>query len=248
MSDPWYVAGFGDHYLELYAHRDQGEARAALELLEDNGISLQGKRVLDLCCGGGRHLELLAGRDARAVGLDLSPRLLAAARQVNKPEAEFQLLRGDMRYLPLRTGSLEGVLSMFTSFGYFQEDRENRQVLGEVARVLEPGGFFLFDYLNSQRVAVSLVPESTREGERWRALERRWIEGGRVHKSVRILHRETEELISEYEESVRLYPPEMIRGMLSDLNLTEQACWGSYRGEPFVSGSSRLLLLLRRSN
>ena len=59
MSKPWYIEGFGAHYLELYAHRNEREAAEALALLDEAGLELAGRRILDLGCGGGRHLAIL---------------------------------------------------------------------------------------------------------------------------------------------------------------------------------------------
>jgi len=56
---------------------------------------------------------------------------------------------GDMRCLPFAAASFDWVLNFFTSFGYFEKERENFQVLEEIVRVLVPGGRFLIDIMNS---------------------------------------------------------------------------------------------------
>ena len=89
--------------------------------------------VLDLACGTGRHTEALRGRGFRALGVDLSLTLLA--RRPGLPR-----VGGDMRRLPFAGGSFDWVLNFFTSFGYFESERENFRVLQEVVRVLAPGG------------------------------------------------------------------------------------------------------------
>ena len=52
-----------------------------------------------------------------------------------------------MRRLPFRDGAFEAVANLFTSFGYFFDEAQNRRVLGEIARVLRPGGAFLLDLM-----------------------------------------------------------------------------------------------------
>src|ERR1700692_4934305 len=56
---------------------------------------------------------------------------------------------GDMRCLPFAAASFDWVLNFFTSFGYFEKERENFQVLEEIVRVLVPDGRFLIDIMNS---------------------------------------------------------------------------------------------------
>ena len=55
----WYRRAFGKTYLEIYSHRDMAEARALIQLLGREGL-LPDTPVLDLGCGGGRHLTALA--------------------------------------------------------------------------------------------------------------------------------------------------------------------------------------------
>ncbi len=77
-----------------------------------------------------------------------SAREQAAIRRLS---AEY--VHGDMRSLPWPDGSFDGVVSWFTSFGYFG-DSENRNVLRETHRVLRPGGRLLLETPN----LVALLP------------------------------------------------------------------------------------------
>jgi len=247
LPGPWYIDGFGRLYLELYAHRDEEEAGQAVALLRAAGVELSGQRLLDLGCGAGRHLAMLGRQGARPIGLDLSWPLLGEARRLLGPEAE--LIHSDMRILPLASASCDGVLSMFTSFGYFDRDEENWRVIGEVARVLRPGAFFLFDFLNRRRVEEIIEARSEKVVGRWRVTEERRIERGRVHKRVRISERETGREELSYEESVRLFRPAEIRAEAARRGFEEERVCGGYRGEDFAEEkSSRFLILLRRAS
>src|SRR5262249_28118334 len=130
----WYAERFDATYLDAYAHRDEEEARRAVAGLFAP-LGLAGRRVLDLACGAGRYSRALAAGGATVVGLDLSAPLLAAASRTVTADVAF--VRGDMRCLPFRDATFEVVASMFTSFGYFEKAGEDRQVLAEVARVLQ---------------------------------------------------------------------------------------------------------------
>jgi SAM-dependent methyltransferase len=98
-------------------------------------------RVLDLCCGPGRHAAPLAAAGYGVVGVDLDAAALrdAAARA---PNAVF--VRGDMRGIPLATGALDAVICMWQSFGQFDDD-DNMSTFREMARVLRPGGALVLD-------------------------------------------------------------------------------------------------------
>ncbi|MEE3181110.1 MAG: class I SAM-dependent methyltransferase [Planctomycetota bacterium] len=171
-------------------------------------------RVLDLCCGHGRHLEALAKRNIRATGVDLSLPLLKEALL----RGSGALLRADMRKLPFAAGA-EGfsvLLNFFTSFGYFQEENDNLAVIEEIALVLRPGGRFLLDLMNPHN-ASSPDPSTLREEGSFEIAEERWFsqEDQRVEKRIRLLDRTTGRE-SEYMESVRVYLEDEIISILAE--------------------------------
>lgn len=157
----WYEKSFGEDYLVVYKHRDFGGARKEVErMISWLGLP-PGSKVLDLCCGMGRHSLALAEAGYEVTGVDLSEVLLREARS-QKGAEQVTWLRSDMRDLPL-TGGFDAVVNLFTSFGYFEEDEEQVKVLREIYRMLKPGGKFVIDYLNPAYVIRHLVPHSTRE-------------------------------------------------------------------------------------
>ncbi len=97
----------------------------------------------------------------RVTGVDLSAALLAEARGVRPglPGAPTYV-RADMRALPFFGPQFDGVVSLFTSFGYFDAPADDARVFAEVARVLAPGGRFLLDFLHAPVVRATLVPAS----------------------------------------------------------------------------------------
>ncbi len=97
----------------------------------------RGRVGLDVGCGNGRNAELLAERVDRAVGLDSSRGVLGEARSRVGEAAD--LLQGDAARLPVATDSVDIVLYIATL--HHLPDRETRrESLGELARVLVPGG------------------------------------------------------------------------------------------------------------
>jgi SAM-dependent methyltransferase len=155
----WYREWFGEEYLDLYAHRDRQEAERQADFVERRLGPEKPHAVLDLACGAGRHTDALRRRGYRVLGVDLSVTLLA--RRPDLPR-----VAGDMRALPFAASSFDWVLNFFTSFGYFEEERENFRVLEEVVRMLAPGGRFLIDLMNAEPVIENLQPREsfTRNG------------------------------------------------------------------------------------
>jgi SAM-dependent methyltransferase len=235
----WYREWFGQDYLDLYAHRDRGEAEAGVDAVVGWLGAPKPRAVLDLACGAGRHTEALRRRGLRALGVDLSLTLLA--RRPDLPR-----VRGDMRRLPFAAGSFDWVLNFFTSFGYFETERENFRVLEEIVRVLAPGGRFLIDFLNRDRVLAELTPHETSEEDGRRVEVARWYDPASCRINKRITVRPADAPPRTYLESVRAYSRDEVTMGLTWAGLEVTDLYGNFRGDPFQSDSERLILLGRR--
>lgn len=99
-----------------------------------------GKSVLDLCCGPGRCSVSLAKRGFSVTGVDRTNYLLEKARaRARAAHVKIEWVQEDMRDF-VRPGSFALALSMFTSFGYFDDKREDMIVLENVYASLKPEG------------------------------------------------------------------------------------------------------------
>jgi SAM-dependent methyltransferase len=237
----WYKDWFGEAYLGLYAHRDASEAEAHVAFVENHMPGERPGAVLDLASGAGRHTEALRSRGHRAVGLDLSLTLL-------KEMAGLPRVAGDMCCLPFTDGSFNWVLNFFTSFGYFENERQNFAVLQEIRRVLSPRGYFLIDLFNRKRVLENLVPRETQELGNTRVEIERWFDAAteRVNKRIRLLGEEGKK--QTFLESVRAYREEEVRIGLRWAGLDVDGVYGSFNGEVFSGDSERLIFIGHRSD
>lgn len=102
-----------------------------------NGLGL----VCDIGCGPGQIARYLHDQGAQAMGIDLSPHMVEQARLLH-PAIPFQL--GDMRALPLEDGALAGITAFYSIIHIPREDVVT--VLGEMRRVLQPGGWLLLAF------------------------------------------------------------------------------------------------------
>jgi len=105
--------------------------------------------ALEVGCGAGTYVRLLAGLGYRAVGLDYSLPSLGRALDAD-PGRKGHYLAGDAYALPGATGGVDLVVSI----GVLQALSRPEQVLSEVARVLRPGGTLLIETLNRRSLAA----------------------------------------------------------------------------------------------
>ena len=114
--------------------------------------------VLDLCCGPGRHSVVLARAGFAVTGIDRSPFLLEHARTAaQQAGVQVDWVQEDMRTFK-RENSFDLVCSLFTSFGYFEDETDNLRVLQNVCANLRSGGVFVMELLGKERLARSYQP------------------------------------------------------------------------------------------
>lgn len=101
-------------------------------------------RILDLCCGMGRHARALAARGYEVTGVERDARAVAAARaQAGGPT----YVEADVRDYRPAAGSFDAVVVMSQSFGYF-DPAGNAGLLGRWAEALCPDGRLILDLWN----------------------------------------------------------------------------------------------------
>jgi SAM-dependent methyltransferase len=237
----WYTEWFDEEYVRVYGHRDLDEARRDVAFAERVLNLWPEDRILDLCCGNGRHLAALCEKGYRRLaGIDLSMPLLRLARRAMEGRCHQRLVaQADMRCLPF-CETFDAVLNLFTSFGYFDTDGENLRVLNSMASVLRPGGRYILDYLNPEYVARNLQPLTERTlGDRV-IVERRWIDPRRkrVNKTIVI---QTPEAERHYKESVRIYTQDEMEQMLKSVGLKIGATFGDFESRPISPESPRMI-------
>jgi SAM-dependent methyltransferase len=117
--------------------------------------------LLDVACGVGRHARLLAEAGYGVLGVDRSPELILEAGR-GEHRATFQVL--DMRDLGRLSGSFDGVLSLWHSFG-FHDAATNRAILEAFRERLRAHGRVILDVYNREHASARpLIEQAHRSG------------------------------------------------------------------------------------
>lgn len=205
----------------------------------------RGQRVLDLCCGTGRHSAALARKGALVLGVDSTPEYLAAAKRLAGPRLSFRL--GDMRNLPFHA-EFDAAINLWTSFGYFADPRDDLRTLRKVRNALRPGGLFLIDLMNAAWLRRHFQPKKwQRRGDGSYLLEdSRLVEGRdpRVESEWTILRKGRAPARAML--MVRQYDWRRLSTILKQAGLRPVRRWGSLDGLTLTKDSNRLVVLSRR--
>lgn len=225
----------------LYKNRSFEEAAAFIDRLMEVNELASIKGLLDLACGRGRHAVHFHQKGYEVVGLDLSKNSIAFAKQFEKQGLRFET--GDMRHFDLNQ-KFDAVFNLFTSFGYFQDISENKQVLFNVHKHLNSGGYFVIDYFNAHKVIADLV-----------AHESKTIDGVAFEINKRITEQQIVKTIDilqagdklHFEERVQLIYPEDLISYLESSGFQVLYTFGNYELSSFNEQTSERFITIAKS-
>jgi SAM-dependent methyltransferase len=202
-------------------------------------------KILDLCCGVGRHSLELARRGFRVTGVDRTRRYLdRAIAQAEQEKLNVEFVREDMRGF-IRENSFDYVLNMFTSFGYFEDPEDDRKVMANVFRSLRSGGKFIIDTHGKETLARKFRESDWNERDGVIALhERRVSQNWSWMWNRWIMLRGNERI--ENEISHRLYAATELIALMTDCGFSRADAYGSLDGSPYDHTAQRLIVLGRK--
>ena len=206
-------------------------------------IKPNGKAVLDLCCGPGRCAVDLARRGFKVTGVDRTKFLLdKAIARAAKTRARVEWIQMDMRDF-VRPENYDLVLSMFTSFGYFDDKNDDLLVLKNIFTSLKPGGACLVDVMgkeilsrNFQPTRSDILPDGIKVIGRseifdgWSRVRNEWIiiKKGRA-KSFTFHH--------------TIYSGQELRDRMEQTGFADVRLYGNLDGDEYGLDSERLIIV-----
>ena len=204
------------------------------------------QRVLDVCCGPGRHCLALARRGLRVTGVDRDPTLLdLGRRRAAAAGLPVRFIQADARRLP-PLAAFDAAICMFTSWGYFRDPADNAAVLTSVAARLRPGARFLLDLPHVDWLAAHPVGSSSSVAGGTAVREQRSFDPATRRLDVAWRVRQPGALPWRTQLTYRVHTVAEMEWILASAGLVLEAAHGGFDGSVLCSASPRCLLLARR--
>ncbi len=246
-ENPWYEQ---DAFWEvmrpfLFSERHWNEAPAQIEqalILLGAG---SGAKVLDLCCGPGRHSLELARRGLQVTGVDRTAAYLDEARK--RAEAEqltIEFVQEDMRTF-CRPDAFDGAINLYTSFGYFENAEDDRRVLTNAHRSLRDNGAFVIDMVGKEMVAAGFQERDWHEVDGTVLLEERKLgkDGSWMDNRWTVLDGGSRK---EFHVTHRLYSAAEITSLLTECGFAAVDVYGDFSGAPYDHDAERLVVVAHK--
>jgi D-alanine-D-alanine ligase len=249
----WWRELFDSLYLRTDGDVVENDANTRSEvdlLLSATGLSVQ-DRILDLCCGQGRHALELARRGFRQVeGLDRSRYLIRLARRrAAKANLPVIFHEGDARTFRLRDGAFDAVVMMGNSFGYFEAAEDDARVFTAVKRVLRSYGTLVLDVTDGEWMRTHFEPRSWEwiDQNHFVCRERSLSADGQRLISREVVTHAERGVIADQFNGERLYSRDQIRSLLEragfrNVRLHDAIVAGSERNQDLGMMARRLFL------
>ena len=241
LQKEWFDTWFDTPYYHiLYSNRNESEAEVFLTNLMNRLSVPQGATILDLPCGKGRHTLFLAEKRYTLTGADLSAASIALA-QSHAPAAVTFLVH-DLRK-PAWNENFDYVLNLFTSFGYFETEAEDKAAFTTLSKALKKGGSLVIDFMNVTRAVNLLKEEETKimQGIEFRL--KRYVKDGYIHKEIRF---EADNTPYFFTERVKALTLDDFKEFFTFAGLTLVNTFGSYQLDAYDAAKSDRLIMIAK--
>jgi SAM-dependent methyltransferase len=236
----WFEDWFNtQYYHDLYRHRDDSEASDFVCALKNRFQWNARDAVLDVCCGNGRHALNFEKMGMETWGVDLSEENIATAKSNSQFPDRWDVQDVRSLNVPIQ---FDVILNLFTSFGYFEDDREHELMLDNIRRHLQPGGCFVMDFFNLDYVRGVMVPSEIQEGVLANYRITRSIDSNWVRKEI-CFEVDGERMV--FEEKVRALSHLEISQMLERVGFEVIEILGDYQLSPFHANSPRSIFICK---
>jgi len=247
MPKDWWKTFFDENYLLFWGARGFfRHTKKEVEFLVKHVPIKKSDRVLDLCCGHGRHSLELARRGFGVTGLDYSAYELELAREAAaKKHLPVRFVRGDARNFRLPQ-KYDVIINMFTAFGYGSRE-DDAAILRNASRHLKRGGRFFIDLMSVIWIFRNFQAKHTE-----RLGKNSYARIIRSFDFVQNINYENRTIFKDGKRQTRnlklqFYSLPEIIVALEAAGLWYEKSWGSFDGKPYGLDSRRMIVLARKT-
>ncbi len=226
----------------LFDEEHQSSAKEEVENVLKLLKMEQNDRILDLCCGVGRHSLELSHKGFEVVGIDRTSDFIKKAKQKAKQKnLNIKYVISDMRKY-CQPDSFNVVINMFGSFGYFDNTADDHNVIKNMHTSLRAGGRILIETMGKEILAKdfqekdwheegdTLILAERKPIQNWGRMQTRWIV---IKDNKRV----------EHTVSIRSYSAFELSSLLSEVGFSKVEVYGDLKGIAYDQHAKRLVVI-----
>jgi len=204
-------------------------------------------KLLDLCCGKGRHLVELLRRGFDVVGVDSSSYMLSECRTLAESEGFAPTLKlCDIREIEFES-EFDAVYMVLPALGFFDSDQDDHRIVLTLAKALKSFGLLFMDLVPLEWSIRHYTPERSTVNQRGDKVVKRKhydpIKGKISGSEVTYLPDGTTD---EREHCVRLYSYSEMSTILHQIGFRIQSTFGDYAGSRYTIHSPNMIIIAQK--
>jgi len=238
----WFAHWFDSpYYHSLYKNRDEREAQIFIDNLIDYLQIPKGSKLIDIACGKGRHAKYFNQKGMDVVGVDLSLNSIKTAKKDENKNLQFSL--HDMRE-NYQEDTFDVVTNLFTSFGYFENNKDEQKAINAMASNLKKEGLLIIDFMNAKKVIANLVLNEQKRIDGIQFDIIRQVKDGYILKDICITDGKEQQ---QFQEKVKAITLADYSELIANAELKIIDIFGNYKLDDFDEEiSDRLILICKK--
>ena len=238
----WFIEWFNSPYYHiLYKNRDFNEAEVFINNLIKYLNIDKNNSVIDIACGKGRHAVHLNKLGFNVTGIDISNNSIFEAKKHENNKLKFYV--HDIRKV-FSPNNFNLAVNLFTSFGYFNSEKEDQAAINSMAENLKKDGILVIDFMNVKKAIQNLVLYEEKTIENITFFLRRKYINNFITKDISFKHLNKE---YTFQEKVKAIDLNNFSKLIKNAGLEIINIFGSYSLKDFnIKKSERLILICRK--
>ena len=238
----WFANWFDSpYYHTLYKNRDEKEAQVFIDNLINYLKIPKRSKLIDIACGKGRHAKYFNQKGMDVVGVDLSLNSIKTAKKDENKNLQFSL--HDMRE-NYQEDTFDVVTNLFTSFGYFEDNKDEQKAINAMGNNLKKEGILIIDFMNAKKVITNLVLNEQKTIDCIQFDIKRQVKDGYILKDILITHEKKEQ---QFQEKVKAITLADYSVFIANAGLEIIDIFGNYKLDDFdEKNSDRLILICKK--
>jgi len=243
MPRKWFQNWFNSPYYHiLYHQRDDEEAEFFIDNLCSFLKPANNARLLDIACGRGRHSVYLNKKGYDVTGIDLSYANIKFTRQYENDKLHFFV--HDMRSL-FYINYFDIAFNLFTSFGYFETEKEHINALITFRKSLSKDGTLVLDYFNSKKILLNLTQQEVKHVDGIDFCISKKVVNDKIVKTISFEHKDKD---YTFKEEVKAFSQQDFERIFKLSGFSILNCFGGYTLNEFdKTKSDRLIFICKKT-
>ncbi len=240
-KDSGWWDGFFPEFRPFFGLLTQKETNAHVRYVINKLNLRPGKKFLDCPCGIGRISLPMANKGIKVTGVDITQSYLdELSKKAKRSGLRVEVVQADMRRINF-DAKFDACGNLWTSFGYFEKESDNIQVLKKMYRALKPGGKFMLHVINRDWIMANYQPRGWQQIGNVKSLEERYFDY-RTSINYGTWHFIKDGKEKSFETSIRMYSFHELVSILTSIGFTNIEGYGSTKDESI--GSDKMMMFI----